>query len=146
MNEVLRPAAYLPQAIVRLPPSRREVLQYNRPQRSAALGLRHARLERLKPYVSDLAKHVELQLLGCVIANAHRRGVFIAGQPTENLFRQPALTAHAVHDLDLARAAGDSPKKPIPPCPRFLIVSEVHKGHQREGGVSQPAIRSEERR
>jgi hypothetical protein len=40
MNEVLRPAAYLPQAFVRLPPNRREIFQYNRPQRSAALGLR----------------------------------------------------------------------------------------------------------
>src|ERR1700719_3565068 len=109
MNEVLRPAAHLPQAFVRLPPSRREIFQYNRPQRSAALGLRHARLERLKHYVSDLAKHVELQLLGCVIANADRRGVLIAGQPRENLFWQPSLTAHAVHDLDVARAAGDSP-------------------------------------
>jgi hypothetical protein len=45
----------------------REIFQYNRPQRSAALGLRHPRLERLKHYVSDLAKHVKLQLLGCVM-------------------------------------------------------------------------------
>ena len=36
-------------------------------------------------------------------------------QPRENLFRQPSLTAHAIHDLDLARAAGDRPKKGFEP-------------------------------
>jgi hypothetical protein len=40
----------------------------------------------------------------------------------------------------MAWAAGDSPDKPVPPCPCFLIVSEIHQGQQREGRVPQPAV------
>ena len=60
---MLRPAAHLPNAFVRLPPSGRQIVQYNRLQRSAALRRLHARLERLKHRVGDLAEDVELQLL-----------------------------------------------------------------------------------
>src|ERR1700720_223374 len=127
MDEVLPLAAHLPKTVVWLPPSRGKRFQHNWPQSSAALGWRHARLERLKHCVGDLAIDVELQLLGCVIANAHWRGVLIAGQPRDNQFRQPSLPAHAIHDLDLTRTAGNSPGKPVPPGARFVVVAEIHK-------------------
>ena len=89
---------------------------------------------------SDLAEHVELQLPRCIVANPDRRGFLIAGQPRDDQFRQPPLPAHSIHDLDLARTAGDSPNEPIAPCPRFVVVSEIHEGQERERGVAQPAI------
>jgi hypothetical protein len=64
----------------------------------------------------------------------------IAGKPSDDQFRQPPLPARSVHDLDLARTAGDSPNEPIAPCPRFVVVSEIHEGQERERGVAQPAV------
>src|SRR4029077_9487395 len=32
------------------------------------------------------------------------------------------------------------PDKPISPCPCFVVVSKVHEGQERKGGVAQPAI------
>jgi hypothetical protein len=43
----------------------------------------------------------------------------LARQPRDDQFRQPSLASHAVHDLDLARAAGDCPRKPISPRSRL---------------------------
>jgi hypothetical protein len=63
MNEVLPPSARFPHAFVRLPPSRCQVFQYDRPQGLAAFGRLHACLERLKRRVGNLAEDVDLQLL-----------------------------------------------------------------------------------
>jgi glyoxylase-like metal-dependent hydrolase (beta-lactamase superfamily II) len=62
------------------------------------------------------------------------------GSQGDDQLRQPALAAHTVHDLDLVRAAGDSPNKPIAPSLRLLVVAEIHESQQRESGISQPAI------
>ena len=106
----------------------------------AALRWRHACLQRLKHRVGDLAEDVELQLPGGVIADPHRRRVLVSGQPRDDQLRQPPLSTHPVHDLDLARTAGDRPNKPIAPCLRLLVVAEIHEGQQRERGIAQPAI------
>jgi hypothetical protein len=52
----------------------------------------------------------------------------------DDQFRQPPFPAHPIHDLNLARAAGHSPHKPISPCPRLVVVAEIHAGQEREGG------------
>src|SRR5271166_1042111 len=35
--------------------------------------------------------------------------------------------AHAIHDLHLVRASGDRPEKPIAPCARFLVISDLSR-------------------
>src|SRR5262249_42083948 len=55
-------------------------------------------------------------------------------------FRQPALSAHSVHDLNLLRTAGYGPEDPIAPGARFVIVAQMHEGLEREGRVAQPAV------
>src|SRR5262249_10226639 len=72
MNKVLLAAAHFPNAVVRLPPRRRQIVQYNGPESLAAFGWRHTCFQRLKHRVGDLAKHIELQLPGCVIADPRR--------------------------------------------------------------------------
>jgi hypothetical protein len=86
MNEVLPPAARFPNAFVRLPPHRRQMVQYNRTQGAAAFGSRHAGLARLKHRVGNLAEDVDLQLLGCRVSNPHRKRILIAGQPRDGQF------------------------------------------------------------
>src|SRR4029077_16779597 len=77
-------------------------------------------LARLRQCIADLAEYVDLQLLVCGISNPHGRRVLVAGQPRDDRFRQPALAAHAVHDLNLVRAAGDRPHDPVVPGSRFI--------------------------
>src|SRR5580700_10844598 len=90
MNEVLWAAAHLPNAFVRLPPSGRQIFQYNWPQGAAAFRWRHTGFQRLQHHVGDLAEDVELQLLGGAIANPHRRRVLVSGQPRDGQLRQPS--------------------------------------------------------
>ena len=122
------------------PPRRCQIVQNNRPQRQAAFRRRDACFLRLQHRVHDLAEDVELQLPGGAVSDPDRRRLLVSGQPVDDLLRQPSLAAHAIHDLDLVRAAGDGADQPIPPGLRLLVISEMHQGHQREGGVPQPAI------
>ena len=55
--------------------------------------------------VHDFAEDVELQLAVRGIADAHRRGIFIAGQPGRRPFGQPPLAGDTVHDLQLIGTA-----------------------------------------
>src|SRR5262249_24991788 len=72
MNEVLAPSAHLPNAFVRLSPSRRQKVKYDRSHCLAAFRWRHTCSQPLKDRVGDLAEDVELQLPGGVIADPHR--------------------------------------------------------------------------
>ncbi len=94
----------------------------------------------LEGQVGHLAVHVELQLLRCVIADPHRRGLLITAQPGDDQFRQSPLSADPVHDLDLAGVAGGRANKPISPYPRLVVVPEFHQRQKREGGVPEPTI------
>src|SRR5262245_44982940 len=91
MNEVLRAAAHLPDAFVRLPPRLRQIVQNDRPQGLSPLRWRHACLQGLKHRVRDLAVDVELQLLGRAVADSHRLRILVAGQPGDGQLQQPAL-------------------------------------------------------
>ena len=66
---------------------------------------RDAAAPRLMQRVHHLAEHVELQLAVGGIADAHRRGAFVARQPRHLPLGQPPLAGDAVHDLHLVRAA-----------------------------------------
>src|SRR5215469_7539957 len=98
-----------------------------------------AGLERLEDGVGNLPEDIDLQLLCSRIADEYGRGVLIASEPADDQFRQPALPADAVHDLHLMRAAGDGANEPVSPYLGFVVVSQMHEGQQRKGGVAQPA-------
>jgi len=89
----------------------------------------------LQHRIGDLAKHIDLKLLVCCVADPHRRGFLISGQPRHDQFRQPALAADAVHDLHLLWTAGDGADEPVAPVARFFVVSEMHECQKREGRV-----------
>src|SRR5215831_6587332 len=73
VDEVLRSAAYLPNAFVGLSPCRRQMVQDHRPHLTVAGGRLHASLEPLEHGVGDLAEYVELELLIRSISDPHRR-------------------------------------------------------------------------
>ena len=90
--------------------------------------------------VQHLAVHVELELLRRRVADAHRLGPLVAGQPVQLHLRQPPLAGQAVHDVRRGGVAGHRPMQPRPPGVRLLEVAAAHQGHEREGGVAQPAV------
>ena len=67
-------------------------------------------------HVHDFAVDIELQLVRCGIADAHRTRSFVAAQPTDVPFGQPPLARNAVHDLDLRRGSGYGAQEPIAPA------------------------------
>ena len=90
--------------------------------------------------VGDLPEHVELELLARFVPDAHRLRVLVAGQPVELDLGQPALTADAVHDLEVARIAGDRALQPVLPRGRFVAkplrtsacsVSDESRSHEK---------------
>ncbi len=73
------------------------------------------------------------------VADPHRLGAFVAGQPGSLPFQQAALAHDAVHDLHIGRRARGCPQQPTVPGGSFLGIARVHQRQQREGGVAQPA-------
>ena len=136
MDEVLSRAAYLPDAVIRFSPSACEISQQDGPEGAATVGQTYSALPGVEHGVGDFAENVQLKLLVGRVSDAHRRRFFITGQPRNYQLRQPALAAYSIDDLHLLRTAGDGAKKPVSPCPRFVVVSEVHQGQQRESGVA----------
>src|SRR6516225_10179684 len=110
-------------------------------QACSVLALRcfHARFERLEDGVGNFPEDIDLQLLCGRIADAYGRGVLIASEPGDDQFRQPVLSADAIHDLHLMRGAGDGANEPVSPYLGFVVVSQMHEGEERKGGVTQPA-------
>src|SRR6516225_1632150 len=110
-------------------------------QACSVLALRcfHARFERLEDGVGNFPEDIDLQLLCGRIADTYGRGVLIASEPGNEQFRQPVLSTDAVHDLHLARIAGDGANEPVSPYLGFVVVSQMHEGQERKGGVTQPA-------
>ena len=104
-----------------------------------ALRSLHAPPERLEYGVGDFPEDIDLLLLCSRIADTYGRGVLIASEPGNEQFRQPVLSADAVHDLHLARIAGDGANEPVSPYLGFVVVSQMHEGQERKGGVTQPA-------
>ena len=90
--------------------------------------------------VHDLAEDVEVKLAVSGITEAHRRRIFVTGQPWRNPFGQPPLAGDAVHDLQLARTARYRPQQPFAPGLCFVEVAGAHGAEQNQGGVTQPAV------
>ena len=132
-------AAPLPDAVIRLVPYLRQMLQHRAFQRPGALvefQLGHARLMKR---VDQFAVDVELQLGVRGVADPNRLRAFVAGQPAGLPFQQAPLAHDAVHDLHVGRRSGHRAQQPIVPGGGFLGVAAVHQRQQRKGGVAQPA-------
>ena len=86
-----------------------------------------------------LAVHVELELAGRRVADAHRARRLVAGKPTDLELVQPAFATRPVHDLQLGGIAGHGAEQPAAPLHGFLVEPATHQGFEGEGGVAQPA-------
>ena len=72
---------------------------------------------RLVDGVDELAVHIELELIGSGVADAHRRGALVAGQPRHFPFDQLPFAGQAIHDLELVRASRHAALQPLPATP-----------------------------
>ena len=139
IDEVLPFSSHFPNSFVRLAPGGSQMFENDWAYGTAALRPYHARLARLEHGVGHFPENIDLELLRSRIPDAHGRRVLITSEPGDDQFRQPALSADAVHDLHLMRAAGDGANEPVSPCPGFVVVPEMHERQERKGGVAQPA-------
>ena len=140
IGEMLRRPAHFPDALIGLAPDILEMFEKRDLSVPSGFVGRQPAAPRLMIGVHDLAEHVELQLGVRRIADAHRRGFLVAGQPVGVPFGEPPLAADAVHDLQLIRAAGDRAQQPFAPSLRFFVIAGMHGAEQRQRGVAQPAI------
>jgi hypothetical protein len=139
IREMLRRTAHFPDAAVRLFPHRAQMLEELALDIPAGLGLGNASPARLMQRVHDFTEHIQLQLPVCTVADAHGRRAFVAGEPRHFPFGEAALTADAIHDLQLFRAAGHGTQQPMPPGFSLLEVAGIHESEQGQRGIAQPA-------
>ena len=90
--------------------------------------------------IEHLAVHVELELSGGRVADAHRLRALVAGQPVENDLEQPPFATDAVHDLERRRITRGRPKQPDPPGASLLEIARVEEGQQRQRRITEPAV------
>ena len=88
----------------------------------------------------DLAVDVQLELLGCRVADPHRLGALVAGKLRQLVLGQPPLAADPVHDLDLRRVAGAGTQQVVAERDRLVGVPGCEQRLQRKHRVAQPAI------
>src|SRR5262245_33457321 len=138
--EMLRAAAGLPNALIRLPPDLFQLVRECKLEAPRGTARRNAADVRLMQGVHHLAEDIELELLVRRVADAHRTRTFITRKPWELPFPEKTLTGKAIHDLCLRRTTGRSANQPIAPRRCFAIVASVHQREQCERGVAQPAI------
>src|SRR5690348_8172702 len=120
MDEVLRSAANLPNAFIRVAPNFREILQDNGSQRAAAFGQTYSYLSGLKQRVGDFTENVQLKLVIGSVSDAHGSGFLVAAEPRNGQLREPALTSYSVDDLHLLRTACNRADEPFAPRPSFV--------------------------
>ena len=103
--------ADLPDPVVGLAPAGlEEVHQRSCSSHAGFVGGLDGPLRRLVERGHDLAVDVELELAGSRVADPHRCGLLVAGQPVDLPLVQPPLAGRAVHDLHLGRVAGRWPR------------------------------------
>jgi len=130
------PAAQLPNSLVRLGPDALEIREERLLQGPAGFARGDPVASRLVQRVHHLAEHVELQLTMRGIADAHRRGAFISGQPRHLPLGQAPLAGNAIHDLQLLGAARHRPQQPLAPLLRLVIEASIHELEQDHRGVA----------
>src|SRR5262249_61297828 len=103
--KVTAAASDFPNPIVRLIPDLLQMLDQRQLLRPRLLDSSKTTLSCLVNGVHELAVHVELELNGSGVADAHRRRALITGQPRHLPFGELPFTGQAVHDLELVRAS-----------------------------------------
>src|SRR2546430_4426645 len=133
MGEVLSGASHFPDPFVGPLPSVLEEIDEGQDQvEGVEVAVEDGAATALIQRVDDLAVHVELELLGSRVADAHRLRPLVPGQPGNLPLREPALAGRAVHDLQVVGLAGGGAQEPSAPRLRLLLVPRVQKGEKRE--------------
>src|SRR6516165_10470878 len=81
VGKVLRRPAHLPDSLIGLVPDRGQMLKYGLPDRGAACDRGKAGPMGVVERVENLAKNVELGLVGGAVADAHWARILVPGQP-----------------------------------------------------------------
>ena len=130
---------HLPDAFVRLRPHGFEMLHE---------GVDHAPVVRVRREpgprarvgrVEHLAPDVQLKLSMSGVADAHRRGSLVAGEPRQLELGQPPLASEAVHDLELGGGAREGAKQPLSPGTRLVEIAAQDQGVESKRRVPHPA-------
>ena len=139
-GEVLRLAAHLPDAEVRVAPVRRGLLHLRAQHRPEALGQVVARARVEVERVEHRAPHVVLVLGVRGVADAHRARVLVARQVVERALGQVGAPVDAVHDLEVAllglRHVGDEVEEVV----RLPVEAERVEAPERERRVADPGV------
>ena len=93
MGEIAPGAPHLPDPFVRGLPDRLDEVDQPALERPGVVVARKLGALGLIEAVDHLAVDVELKLIAGGVADAHRPGALVAGEPVERLFGEPALTA-----------------------------------------------------
>lgn len=144
MHEVAALVADFPDAFVRFAPEGFQGFQNLFQQRCRRTVIvrrqAHAFFACVMKRTDQLAIHIELELIHRAVADAHRAGMFIAGQPVRFPFLQAAFAGNAVQRLQLIRRTGNGALDPIAKCRRFVAVPGLQQRDQREHRIAQPAV------
>ena len=137
---MLRLAAHLPDAVVRVAPVRRRLLDLRAQHRPEALGQVVARAGVEVERVEHRAPHVVLVLRVRGVADAHRARVLVARQVVERALGQVGAPVDAVHDLEVAllglRHVGDEVEEVV----RLPVEAERVEAPERERRVPDPGV------
>ncbi len=138
-DEVLRLAAHLPDAAVRLLPVLDRRLDRSLEDRPHDLGQEVARLRVQVDRIEHRAPHVVLHLLVRGVADAHRPRPLVATQVVDGLLGQLVLATDPVHDLQVLlprRHVGDEIEEIV----RLAGEAERVEAPQHEGPVANPRV------
>ena len=128
-GKVAATASHFPNSIVRLLPDLFQMFDQGLLLRPGRLDGSESVLSCLVDRVHKFAVHIELKLYGSGVANAHRRGTFVAGEPRHLPFGELPFTGQAIHDLELVRASCHAALEPRPPRLRLLAITRGRQRH-----------------
>ena len=101
MREMFAAAAHFPNSFVRLVPIGFEKIHERNLQAPIGLTIRDSGFVCAIHRTHHLTVDIKLKLFRSRIADPHRFGFFVAGQPIDFVLLEAPFTAHAVHDLHL---------------------------------------------
>ena len=131
---------YLPDAVIGLVPHLLEVAHQCGAHGATGAAGAQAAACRHGEGGHQLAEHVQLELRRRQVADAHRRRPLVAREPVELELGQAALAPDAVHDLEVARVAGDGASQPPGPRRRFVVVARQQEALHGERRVAEPGV------
>src|SRR5689334_17717358 len=127
MSKVAGTATHFPDPLVWLVPYRLKMLNQCPLKVPGSITRGKPHPTCLIKRVQHLTVDIQLQLIRSGVANAHRRGPFVSGQPGYFVLGEPSFPGKAIHDLHLGRRPGDSAQQPITPGGSFLQKAGVQQ-------------------